>query len=344
MNEFTIKVKDLELIMEDQWKEIEELMKELEKKSKTFEGFNYNFISYLEHKENKDSTIFNYNESCKLDLFIKAYVENKFIVDILINDLEELIEHLESNKFYNKVFEKDSEVKHEQLEGLTEDEILQLRESMDLMEIFQLECAKETMKGLVKIFNKRYLLHENGIKSKVDIHKRITRERRKDELKNTSKYINHKNSMENEFNDYDKELLLLKFNNSCALTGESENIEFDHVIPISWRVFGTTINNIIPLNKSLNASKGNRNIFKWYEENKDKFDIDEYKFKNAISYVAELNNMTYDEYEKFVYIREKEVMEKVIQLEQEVNKLEIERAKIDNKIFESKSEMTYLDE
>lgn len=98
----------------------------------------------------------------------------------------------------------------------------------------------------------------------------------------------------------DKEFLLELFG-GCALTEESENIHFDHVIPLTTGVGGTVSWNIIPLKAGLNISKGSKNVFEWFEENKERFNLSEDKFNRAINFLAREKGITTEEYKSFVY-------------------------------------------
>lgn len=86
------------------------------------------------------------------------------------------------------------------------------------------------------------------------------------------------------------------FDNQCALTGASNDIHLDHVIPVSWGHGGTTIENIIPLRADLNISKGDKNILTWFESNVIRFNLDEIKFNKLINYLAKINNKSVEEY------------------------------------------------
>lgn len=96
-------------------------------------------------------------------------------------------------------------------------------------------------------------------------------------------------------------LLFMLFNGSCALTGKRGDIHLDHVIPISSGKGGNTFNNLIPLNSSLNCSKHNANIFEWYERNKERYKISDARFRFTVRYLAQINGMTPDQYEEYVY-------------------------------------------
>lgn len=94
--------------------------------------------------------------------------------------------------------------------------------------------------------------------------------------------------------------IMKRFGNRCALTG-SEDIELDHFIAVSTGYGGTTLQNIIPLDSWLNVSKKDNNPFEWVKNKHISEKINSEKFDELISYLAELNSMTVDEYRHFVY-------------------------------------------
>lgn len=95
-------------------------------------------------------------------------------------------------------------------------------------------------------------------------------------------------------------LELVEHFGGCCLTGDS-NVEFDHIIPLSWNAVGTVRGNMIPLRKDLNRNKQAKNIFEWFKEAREEFELDEKKFREVIKYISDINGMTPEEYEKFVY-------------------------------------------
>lgn len=113
--------------------------------------------------------------------------------------------------------------------------------------------------------------------------------------------ITNLRSISNDLSKNDKKIIMETFNYSCALTGETNNVHLDHVIPVSWKKVGTTFSNMIPLNKKINSSKGNKNVFEWYENNKERLGLEDEKFNTMIEYMAQLNNMTTEEYKAYVY-------------------------------------------
>jgi hypothetical protein len=94
---------------------------------------------------------------------------------------------------------------------------------------------------------------------------------------------------------------MLEFFEGCALTGKQKNLHLDHVIPLSIGHGGTTAENIVALIDFLNLSKHDGNLFEWFKENKQRFDLSQDKFDTLIDYLAELNEMTHAEYRDYVY-------------------------------------------
>lgn len=93
------------------------------------------------------------------------------------------------------------------------------------------------------------------------------------------------------------------FNNHCFLTGEvlsESNLSIEHVIPLCTGHGGHIVENVLPLDKSLNMSRQDKNIFEWFntlgarEEMKRCFD-------EAIGYLAFMNDMKVDEYKEYIY-------------------------------------------
>lgn len=92
---------------------------------------------------------------------------------------------------------------------------------------------------------------------------------------------------------------LIEYFKGCALTGDKDDIQFDHLIPLSSNVGGTVAGNIIPLRADLNQSKGNRNVFEWFDANQRRLSLSRDKFDRMIEYIAEINGMTVSEYRDY---------------------------------------------
>ncbi|PRT35311.1 hypothetical protein [Bacillus wiedmannii] len=90
------------------------------------------------------------------------------------------------------------------------------------------------------------------------------------------------------------------FDGKCALTGESKITE-EHAIPLSIGHGGTVHGNMWPLCSRLNSSKYNKNIFEWFETNRQRFELSQAKFDRLIEWLAAANEMTVEEYRDYVY-------------------------------------------
>lgn len=94
--------------------------------------------------------------------------------------------------------------------------------------------------------------------------------------------------------------VLSHFNQACALSCEGNDVTMDHFIPISIGKGGTYVGNVYPLSATLNFSKHNRNPFEWYMAYGALHEVDEAKWKQLLSYLAEENGMTEDDFKKYV--------------------------------------------
>jgi hypothetical protein len=104
------------------------------------------------------------------------------------------------------------------------------------------------------------------------------------------------------FTESDRIRVFVELGNSgCALSDEETNIHWDHVIPLSIGHGGTVRGNMIPLSAELNLSKNNRNIFEWFEANRQRFELSQERFDKLIAWLASANAMTVEEYRDYVY-------------------------------------------
>jgi hypothetical protein len=87
----------------------------------------------------------------------------------------------------------------------------------------------------------------------------------------------------------------------CALTGDSADIQWDHVIPLATGRVGTTYGNMIPLRRDLNQSKNNSNILEWFSANQERFELEQERFDRLIEWLGKANGMTVEEYRDYVY-------------------------------------------
>lgn len=94
--------------------------------------------------------------------------------------------------------------------------------------------------------------------------------------------------------------ILFTFENKCSLT-EDTDVQLDHFIPLAIGHGGTTLENIIPLAATLNASKSDKNPFVWYVEARQRFGLSDEKWRLLIEYLANINETTTFEYAAYVY-------------------------------------------
>jgi len=147
--------------------------------------------------------------------------------------------------------------------------------------------------------HKRKYRQEN--KERIAEHKRKYRQENKegDQL-NCMRRRARKRQLPDDLTLEQRNAVLGHFNSSCALTGCTDGIHLDHVIPVSVGHGGTTMQNMIPLRAELNHSKSTRCIFDWFYDVKDHFNLPQTKFDELIGYLADINGMTADEYEGYV--------------------------------------------
>lgn len=87
----------------------------------------------------------------------------------------------------------------------------------------------------------------------------------------------------------------------CALTGDHNDMHLDHFIPLSWGHGGTIVENMIPLRGDLNTSKNDSNPFEWIKREDIREIVNMAKWNETIAYLANLNGMSAQEFEEYVY-------------------------------------------
>ncbi|MBY0098679.1 hypothetical protein [Mesobacillus maritimus] len=93
--------------------------------------------------------------------------------------------------------------------------------------------------------------------------------------------------------------VLDRFDGRCCLTN-SKDVSLEHVVPLCVGHMGTEIGNVIPLDRTLNLSKGSKNFLDWFNEIEASLEMHD-RFDEVISYLAELNGLTFDQYLEFLY-------------------------------------------
>lgn len=100
----------------------------------------------------------------------------------------------------------------------------------------------------------------------------------------------------------------------CEITGETERLELDHIMPVTKGNWGNTASNLMKLSQSLNSSKGNKNIFDWlHDMEQERLDylLDQHmtveqfrqKFEQVLTVKASEKGLSFTEY-KEQYIEE----------------------------------------
>ncbi|PFP30210.1 hypothetical protein COJ96_05715 [Bacillus sp. AFS073361] len=107
-------------------------------------------------------------------------------------------------------------------------------------------------------------------------------------------------SLPDDFTSEQMEVTLSWFG-GCALTGDDGDYHWDHVIPIATGNGGTTFGNMAPLRSDLNISKNSANIFEWFEANRQRFKLEQWRFDRLIEWLASANAMSFEEYRAYVY-------------------------------------------
>ncbi|MFK4417092.1 hypothetical protein ABH961_005681 [Bacillus sp. RC251] len=150
----------------------------------------------------------------------------------------------------------------------------------------------------VKDYNRRY--YAANKEKFMELQRKSRRENKAKH--NSYKQIRRarKNALPDTLTPEQIEKITTYFNGACALTG-STDYELDHFIAITTGHGGTTFKNMIPLSRTLNASKNNKNPFEWFEDNKCRFKLDDNKFFSLIDYLANINGMSMKEFRDYVY-------------------------------------------
>lgn len=148
-------------------------------------------------------------------------------------------------------------------------------------------CHKERNKRLYYANKKRYLAVSNEYKRNNPDVRKVRKHKQRALVNNLS----------HDWTKKDMDAVKAYFGGKCPLTG-SEDIHYDHFIPLGIGHGGSYIGNMIPLDGRLNESKQAKNPFEWIKT-RDDVSID--AFNSVVDYLAELNGMTSEEYRSFVY-------------------------------------------
>lgn len=153
------------------------------------------------------------------------------------------------------------------------------------------EANKEHKRELARIWNEENKEHRKEYNKKYAKHN-------KDKIRlKTQRYRARKKELADTLTS--EQVLLL--GHHCVLTGDTNDIQLDHVIPLATGHGGTSYENIIPLSAELNQSKRDSNIFEWALNNHERFNFTVELFNEVMTEVATRNDMTLEEYEMYVY-------------------------------------------
>jgi hypothetical protein len=158
---------------------------------------------------------------------------------------------------------------------------------------------REKNKGYKKEYNHRWYI-ENYPRTKERMKANSKRWRKENRDKHNLRELRRRARKKALPDTLTSEQILL-LGNSCYLTGVSNDIHLDHVIPLAIGHGGTIYENMIPLSAEVNMSKQANNIFEWAEQNHERLGFTMERFNEVMSEVAERNNMTLEEYREYVY-------------------------------------------
>jgi hypothetical protein len=149
-------------------------------------------------------------------------------------------------------------------------------------------------------YREKGILYREKNKEKIRLAKRkyYHEKPEKDKLKNMNRRAADK-GLRNDLTGEEKHEIETHFG-GCALTGCQE-FDWDHVIPLNIGHGGTNRCNLIPLRSDLNASKGIKNIFEWFEANRQRFELSQEKFDLLVAWLASANAVSVEDYRDYVY-------------------------------------------
>lgn len=127
----------------------------------------------------------------------------------------------------------------------------------------------------------------------------IEKERQRSKLKDAKRFALER-KLPGNLTDEQYERTLKEFNQSCAISGETEDITIDHFIPLWTGHGGTHIGNVYPLSASLNYSKQNRNPFEWIKGEHIQRTTIKGAWDELITFLARMNSVSVETFEKYV--------------------------------------------
>ena len=215
---------------------------------------------YLENRLNKKRKIINGIEYKKCKECNKFYPNNNIYFNISNRAIDKLhynCKQCEREKRIQK-WKNDDKYKKSRLKYIenNKEKIKEYRHNQYLKNRdYELEKDKNYNKknrNIIRERERKYLSTEKG--KQVNHLKTVKRRTRLNKLKN-------------DFNLEQWEKCKNYFNNCCAYCGKKEKLTVEHFIPIS-KGGNTIAKNILPICKSCNSSKQEKDFEKWYKEQK----------------------------------------------------------------------------
>ena len=234
--------------------------------SKCFEVLPMNKNYFGIGKKNKDG--FQYScKRCSRDENKKHYKENKEKYKVRIKAYEMNNKEVVAKR--RSAYYQKNKVRHRKLmaEWLdkNEESYKEYRKEYGIKNKDKINSrSRDYYKENRTTINKKQRLYYEKNKIKVLARTRIYKEENPDLVTSWSqKYRARKKMLDSNFTVDQWQKCLTHFNHQCAYCGSTENLEQEHVIPVS-KGGHYTVDNIIPACRSCNASKNNKSLEEWY--------------------------------------------------------------------------------
>jgi len=198
------------------------------------------------HKDKRNNS--GLKSSCKscVKIYKKQYdLENA--ENIKIYDKQYYLENIDSKRAYYKRYYI------ENIDMIKEQKKRYRLENIDKFKQYRLDHAENK-----KIYNKQY--HLENVDSKRAYYKQY-RLNNADEMRNNNAKRRAQKLNNGTYKISKKELVRL-YNSPCFYCGSGENVEADHVVPIS-RGGQHSIGNLVPACRACNRSKHNKLLIEW---------------------------------------------------------------------------------
>lgn len=90
----------------------------------------------------------------------------------------------------------------------------------------------------------------------------------------------------------------------CMISGEEVELQVDHVQAVSKGWLGNTKGNLILVSAEVNNAKGTLSIFEFVQSERSNGLIDKEQLERTIQYLAQANEMSFEEYIEFLRLAE----------------------------------------